>query len=239
MFDSPISVPICRLAGNRDLPLPAYHSEKAAGMDLQAAVQENVVIQVGQCAMVSNGFPVATPDGFEGQIRPRSGLAAKFGITVANAPGTVDADYRGELLVTLINHGSGAFVITRGMRIANFWLFRFPEQSGSRPMCCRRHLGVPAGSGILECRPRSREMDNTMAFRLPRFSQQYASDIAQRAVALPIFWFLLYALLRFHSFNHSANRRCITISRVFWQLGECAVHQSIVEVNQGLAWIPG
>jgi dUTP pyrophosphatase len=102
------------------LPLPAYQSAHAAGLDLVAAVPENapLVLAPGQYALVPTGLSIALPAGFEAQVRPRSGLAAKHGVTVLNAPGTVDADYRGEIGVLLINHGNEPFTITRGERIA-------------------------------------------------------------------------------------------------------------------------
>jgi dUTP pyrophosphatase len=105
-----------RLAGNDDLPLPAYASDGAAGFDLRAAAA--ATIAPGAYALVPTGFAMALPPGFEMQVRPRSGLAVKFGVTVLNSPGTVDCDYRGEVAVCLINHGSAAFVVARGDRIA-------------------------------------------------------------------------------------------------------------------------
>lgn len=113
-----VSVQIQRLAHGADLPLPAYQSVDAAGFDLSAAVETDLVLAPGAVALVPTGLAMAIPRGFEGQVRPRSGLAAKNGITVLNTPGTIDADYRGEVKVILINHGSAAFTVTRGMRIA-------------------------------------------------------------------------------------------------------------------------
>lgn len=113
-----VSVQIQRLAHGADLPLPAYQSADAAGFDLSAAVETDLVLAPGTVALVPTGLAMAIPRGFEGQVRPRSGLAAKNGITVLNTPGTIDADYRGEVKVILINHGSAAFTVTRGMRIA-------------------------------------------------------------------------------------------------------------------------
>ncbi|WP_439528094.1 dUTP diphosphatase [Pannonibacter sp.] len=113
-----VSVQIQRLAHGTDLPLPAYQSQDAAGFDLLAAVEGDVVLLPGAYAMVPTGLAMAIPRGFEGQVRPRSGLAAKNGVTVLNTPGTVDADYRGEVKVILINHGLEPFTVTRGMRIA-------------------------------------------------------------------------------------------------------------------------
>ena len=115
-----IVVPIQRLAGNADVPLPAYQSDHAAGMDLHAAVaaDQPLTLEPGKIALIPCGFAIAVPVGYEAQVRPRSGLAVKHGISMPNTPGTVDADYRGQLCVPLINHGSEPFTITRGMRIA-------------------------------------------------------------------------------------------------------------------------
>ena len=113
-------VDIVRLAHNPDLPLPAYETAGAAGMDLRAAVPEDeaLVLRPGARTAVPTGLAFALPDGFEAQVRPRSGLALKSGVTVANAPGTIDADYRGELKVLLVNLGEEDFVIRRGDRVA-------------------------------------------------------------------------------------------------------------------------
>ena len=111
-------VSIKRLPNGHDLPLPAYQTEHAAGMDLCAAVEADVVLAPGAHAIIPTGFSIALPAGFEAQVRPRSGLAAKNAVTVLNSPGTIDADYRGEVGVILINHGKTAFTITRGLRIA-------------------------------------------------------------------------------------------------------------------------
>ena len=107
-----------RLAHGQGLKLPAYESEQAAGLDLPAAVQDTITIQPGGIVMVPTGLALAIPPGFEGQVRPRSGLAIKKGVTVVNAPGTIDADYRGEVMVGLINLGSDAVQIARGDRVA-------------------------------------------------------------------------------------------------------------------------
>ncbi len=101
-----------------DLPLPEYATEDSAGMDLLAAVQQDVVIAPHKRALIPTGISIALPKGYEAQVRPRSGLAFKFGVTVLNAPGTIDADYRGEVGVILINHGDEPFTVSRGMRIA-------------------------------------------------------------------------------------------------------------------------
>jgi len=117
---SAIKVEILQLPHGAGLPLPAYQTAHAAGLDLLAAVGEDasVVLEAGKYAMVPTGLSIALPEGFEAQVRPRSGLAAKHGVTVLNAPGTIDADYRGEVAVLLINHGSAPFTIRRGERIA-------------------------------------------------------------------------------------------------------------------------
>jgi dUTP pyrophosphatase len=117
---SKVEVPFTRLPHGADLPLPAYQSELAAGLDLLAAVPPDapVVIAPGRWAAIPTGLVLALPEGSEGQVRPRSGLAAKFGVTVLNAPGTIDADYRGEVQVILVNHGADPFTVVRGMRVA-------------------------------------------------------------------------------------------------------------------------
>lgn len=122
-----IHVPVMRLSGNEDVPLPDYQSEHAAGMDLHAAVDEPVTIPPGEVGMIRCGFAMAVPVGYEAQVRPRSGLAAKFGISMPNAPGTIDADYRGEVMVPLINHGKEPFVVTRHMRIAQMIIKPVPR----------------------------------------------------------------------------------------------------------------
>jgi dUTP pyrophosphatase len=114
---SAFTVSIMRLPHGADLPLPSYQSAAAAGLDLLAAVSA-MTIAPGRYAAVPTGIAVALPAGTEAQVRPRSGLARNHGVTVLNAPGTVDADYRGEIQVLLINHGAEPFVVTRGMRIA-------------------------------------------------------------------------------------------------------------------------
>ena len=111
---------IIRLPHGEGLELPSYETQDAAGMDLRAAVPENeaIVLKVGKRILVPTGLVMEIPKGHEGQIRPRSGLAYKNGITCLNTPGTIDADYRGEVMVLLINHGEKTFKIERGMRIA-------------------------------------------------------------------------------------------------------------------------
>ncbi|HEY1613496.1 MAG TPA: dUTP diphosphatase [Rhizomicrobium sp.] len=113
-----MKVSIMRLAHGRDLPLPHYATAGAAGIDLVAAVTEAVELLPGRRAAIPCGVALALPDGFEGQVRPRSGLALKDGVTVLNAPGTIDSDYRGEVKAILINHGDAPYQIVRGARIA-------------------------------------------------------------------------------------------------------------------------
>ena len=115
---NPVPVAIKRLPHNSDLPLPAYESDLAAGMDLPAAIDSELVLNPGQRDLVPTGLSIALPAGYEAQIRPRSGLAARNGVTVLNTPGTVDADYRGEVKIILVNLGNEPFTVTRGMRIA-------------------------------------------------------------------------------------------------------------------------
>jgi dUTP pyrophosphatase len=119
-MSSGIEIGIRQLPHGVDLALPTYQSALAAGLDLLAAVPEDapVILAPGKYALIPTGLAIALPAGYEAQIRPRSGLAAKHGVTVLNAPGTVDADYRGEICVLLINHGDSPFPIRRGERIA-------------------------------------------------------------------------------------------------------------------------
>jgi dUTP pyrophosphatase len=115
-----VKVEVQQLQHGQGLPLPAYQSAHAAGLDLLAAVPEEapMILAPGKHALVPTGLTIALPPGFEAQVRPRSGLAAKHGVTVLNSPGTIDADYRGEVGVLLINHGETPFTIRRGERIA-------------------------------------------------------------------------------------------------------------------------
>ncbi len=115
-----LSVGLRRLPHGEGLPLPRYETAGAAGMDLAAALPEEgpVTLEPGGRALIPTGLAMEIPPGFEAQIRPRSGLALKHGVTVLNAPGTVDSDYRGELGVLLVNHGTAPYVVSRGMRIA-------------------------------------------------------------------------------------------------------------------------
>ena len=120
-------VPVHILPHGEGLQLPAHSTEHSAGLDLRAAVpdDEPMTLNPGDFAIVPTGLEIALPPGTEGQVRPRSGLAAKHGVTVLNAPGTIDADYRGECKVILINHGPESFTITRGERIAQLVVARY------------------------------------------------------------------------------------------------------------------
>ena len=114
----PVAVPIARLAGNLDLPVPERATEGSAGFDLRACVGEAVTLAPGARAHVPTGFKIALPPGFEGQVRPRSGLALRQGLTLLNSPGTIDSDYRGEIAVVAVNLGQEPVTIRRGDRIA-------------------------------------------------------------------------------------------------------------------------
>ncbi len=118
-------IPVKLADSYAELPLPFYASEQAAGMDLLACIDEDVVIKPLKRALIPTGLSIALPDGFEAQIRPRSGLAWKNGITIPNSPGTIDADYRGEISVILLNLGEEDFVVSRGMRIAQMVFARY------------------------------------------------------------------------------------------------------------------
>jgi len=125
-MSGPINVQIKRLDSGRGLPLPAKMTALAAGFDLAAAVAGPVSLQPGEIRLVPCGFAIALPPGYEAQIRPRSGLATKHGITMVNSPGTIDADYRGEVHVPLINLGKAAFTIERAMRVAQMLIAPVP-----------------------------------------------------------------------------------------------------------------
>ena len=125
----PITIKVKRLTGAEDLPLPARMTEHAAGFDLPAAVAKSVVIKPGEIRLIPCGFAMAIPPGYEAQVRPRSGLASKHGITMVNSPGTIDADYRGEVHVPLINLGKKPFKVDRGMRIAQMLFLAVPKVS--------------------------------------------------------------------------------------------------------------
>ncbi len=122
-----ITVAVRRLPHAEGLPLPSQASALAAGFDLHAAVDAPVVIAPGRFALVATGIAIALPAGFEAQVRPRSGLAARHGVTVLNTPGTIDADYRGEVKVVLVNFGDRPFLVERGMRIAQMVIAALPR----------------------------------------------------------------------------------------------------------------
>ena len=122
----PIKVQIKRSEHGKGLPLPTRMTEHAAGFDLAAAVGETLVLQPGEIKLIPCGFSMSIPHGYEAPVRPRSGLASKHGITMINAPGTIDSDYRGEVHVPLINHGKQPFSIERGMRIAQMLILPVP-----------------------------------------------------------------------------------------------------------------
>jgi len=122
-----VAVRIHRLAHAADLPLPAYETDGAAGMDVRAAVTEPMTLAPGAIALVPTGLVLEVPEGHEMQVRPRSGLAARHGVTLPNSPATIDSDYRGEVRVILQNLGVEAFVVERGARIAQFVLQRVPR----------------------------------------------------------------------------------------------------------------
>jgi dUTP pyrophosphatase len=113
-----IAVKIRRLEDNEELPLPSYRSENSSGMDIRASVKDPVLLKPGEIRLIPTGLAVSVPTGYEAQIRPRSGLALRHGISMVNSPGTIDSDYRGEIGIILINHGAEPFTIRRGDRIA-------------------------------------------------------------------------------------------------------------------------
>lgn len=120
-----ITVAIKRIRPGTDTPFPCYMTSHSAGLDLYADISEDIVLHPGARALVPTGIALALPDGYEAQIRPRSGLALKHGITLVNSPGTIDSDYRGEIGVIMINHGSEPFVVRTGERVAQMVIARF------------------------------------------------------------------------------------------------------------------
>jgi dUTP pyrophosphatase len=125
-MDQTPTIKILRLRpeSDADIPLPRYMTPRAAGMDIYAAIEKDLVLEAGKIALIPTGFAMAIPDGFEAQIRPRSGLAVKFGVGIINSPGTIDADYRGEIKIGVINHGEKRFTFRRGDRIAQMIINR-------------------------------------------------------------------------------------------------------------------
>jgi len=128
-MSGPITIKIKRLAHGRELPLPAFATEHAAGADLHAAVEAPVTIPAGEIRLVPCGFAMAIPPGYEAQVRPRSGLSSQHGLTLINTPGTIDADYRGEVKVPLVNLGQEPFTVERGMRVAQMVIAAVPKVS--------------------------------------------------------------------------------------------------------------
>ncbi len=122
-----VKVRIKRLPHADGLTAPTRMTAHAAGFDLTAAIRESVTVQPGDIYVVPCGFAMALPPGYEAQVRPRSGLASRLGVTVINSPGTIDADYRGEVMVPLINHGAAPFVVERGMRVAQMVIVPVPS----------------------------------------------------------------------------------------------------------------
>jgi dUTP pyrophosphatase len=123
----PITVQIKRVAGSEGLPLPVKMTGQSAGFDLAAAVTEPATLQPGDIRVIPCGFAMALPPGYEAQVRPRSGLSSRHGVTLVNTPGTIDSDYRGEVRVPLINLGREPFTVERGMRIAQMVIVPVPE----------------------------------------------------------------------------------------------------------------
>ena len=135
MSDQPLAVAIHRLPHGADLPLPAYATEGSAGLDIVAAITEEITLAPGERRLVPAGIAIALPAGYEAQLRPRSGLAARHGVTLVNSPGTIDADYRGEIQAILINLGASPFRLRRGDRMAQLVVapvtrVRWQESSG-------------------------------------------------------------------------------------------------------------
>jgi len=124
-----LNIKIKKLNDNSGLSLPSYATSDSAGMDLTADISENVVLAPGERKLVKTGLAIELPQGYEAQIRPRSGLAIKNGVTLVNAPGTIDADYRGEIGVILINHSADEFTITPGMRVAQMVIAKYERVS--------------------------------------------------------------------------------------------------------------
>ncbi len=146
-------ITVVRLASAKDLPLPSYETDGAAGLDLLAALDPgaDIVIEPGARALVPTGLKMAIPAGFEVQVRPRSGLAVKHGVSVLNAPGTIDSDYRGEVKVVLVNHGAAPFTVRRGDRVAQMVVASvvraFWEEAGSLPETKRGAGGFGSTGG--------------------------------------------------------------------------------------------
>ena len=126
-MQNPLRLKVRRLPGAEDLPLPRKMTEHSAGFDVCAAVPAPVVLSPGEIKLIPCGFAMAVPEGYEAQIRPRSGLASRHGVTLVNTPGTIDSDYRGEVMLPLINLGPAPFAVTRGMRLAQMLIAPVPK----------------------------------------------------------------------------------------------------------------
>jgi dUTP pyrophosphatase len=146
-----VRIVIKKLPGSEDIPLPRYMSPHASGMDIHAAVTEDVLLNPGEIKLIATGISIALPEGFEGQVRPRSGLALRHGVSVLNTPGTIDADYRGEVGIILVNLGKDPFVVKRGDRIAQLTVnkvFQARLELASDLSCTARNEGGFGHSGI-------------------------------------------------------------------------------------------
>ena len=146
-----ITIPVIKSSGYTDLDLPSYQTAGASDMDLLAAVEHEITIKPGERKMISTGISIQIPDGYEAQIRPRSGLAIKWGITVLNSPGTIDSDYRGEIKVLLANLGDTNFEIKKGMRIAQMVLTRVERAVWNEEKILsktKRNLGGFGSTGV-------------------------------------------------------------------------------------------
>lgn len=128
-MSKPVAIAITQLPNAKGLNLPAYATELSAGVDLEAAVDASVTLQPGERKLIPTGLAIALPEGYEAQVRPRSGLAFKNGVTVLNSPGTIDADYRGEVKVILANLGTEPFTVERGMRVAQMVVAQYTRVS--------------------------------------------------------------------------------------------------------------
>ena len=142
-----INIEIQRLSHGKDIPLPNYGSENCSGLDLYAAIKNKIKIKNGEIVIIPTGIKIGLKKNLEAQVRPRSGLAANFGITVLNTPGTIDADYRGEIKIILINHGKKIFIIERGMRVAQLIIskiekIKWSEKKKINNKTKRKELGL-------------------------------------------------------------------------------------------------
>ena len=142
-----INIEIQKLSHGKNIPLPNYSSENCSGLDLYAAIKNKIKIKNGEIVIIPTGIKIVLKKNLEAQVRPRSGLAANFGITVLNAPGTIDADYRGEIKIILINHGKKIFIIERGMRVAQLIIskiekIKWSEKKKINHKTKRKELGL-------------------------------------------------------------------------------------------------